>query len=90
MPRMTLLAMGGAALLLGASSFAAKEAKRSCCHKPAPRTATTTSPKLRCSLTGKIVDRCCCVEREGKLHCTLANKDVATCCCSPAETKEAV
>ncbi len=89
MSRTTLFAMGCAALLLGAGAYAAKEANPSCCHKPAPRAATATSAKLRCSLTGKVVDRCCCVEREGKLHCTLANQDVATCCCSPAATKEA-
>lgn len=89
MPRKTLLAMGYSALLLGAGAFYAMAAKPSCCHKPAPRTATATNAKLRCSLTGKVVDRCCCVEREGKLHCTLANKDVATCCCGPAETKKA-
>ena len=44
--------------------------------------AGQTSQRLRCSLTGKEVDKCCCVEREGKLHCTLANKDVEKCCCS--------
>ena len=44
--------------------------------------------KMRCSLTGKVVDTCCCVEREGKTHCTLADKDVAQCCCTPVEDEK--
>jgi hypothetical protein len=40
---------------------------------------------MRCSLTGKTVETCCCVQKEGKLHCTLADKDVETCCCKPAD-----
>lgn len=63
------------------------------CEKPAA--AVTAGPaqheghstngdqKMRCSSTGKVVDTCCCVEREGKTHCTLANRDVAECCCTP-------
>jgi hypothetical protein len=47
--------------------------------------ATATAEQMRCSLTGKVVDKCCCVQREGKLHCTLADKDVATCCSKKAE-----
>lgn len=46
--------------------------------------------KMRCSLTGKVVDTCCCVEREGKTHCTLANKDVEKCCCTPVEDDASV
>ena len=59
-----------------------------CCAKETGKKAE----KLRCSLTGKEVEKCCCVEREGgRLHCTLANKDVVKCCCSEvkAEGKEA-
>jgi hypothetical protein len=41
------------------------------------------SGKMRCSLTGKATETCCCVHKEGKLHCTLADKDVDTCCCRP-------
>jgi hypothetical protein len=77
-----LLALGCAALL-GTASFAADGPKPSCCAKPAKQTATAR--KLRCSLTGKVVDKCCCVRREGKLHCTLADKDVAKCCCKPVK-----
>ena len=53
--------------------------------------AGQTAQRLRCSLTGKEVDKCCCVEREGKLHCTLAKKDVEKCCCTEvkAEAKQA-
>ena len=40
-------------------------------------------PTLRCSLTGKTVETCCCVHKEGKLRCTLADKDVESCCCMP-------
>jgi hypothetical protein len=50
-------------------------------------TAGQTAQRLRCSLTGKEVDKCCCVEREGKLHCTLANKDVEKCCCSEVKVE---
>jgi hypothetical protein len=41
------------------------------------------SGRMRCSLTGRIMDTCCCTEKEGKLHCTLADKDVESCCCVP-------
>ena len=55
------------------------------CEKPAAEAdgAKHAGQKMRCSLTGKVVDTCCCVEREGKTHCTLADKDVAECCCKP-------
>ena len=70
------------------------------CEKPAATTGDTAKGsghqkhaaqgKMRCSLTGKVVDTCCCVEREGKTHCTLADKDVAECCCTPvADEKSA-
>jgi hypothetical protein len=82
----TLLAVSCAALL-GVAAIAADEGKvPSCCAKVKQGT-TAAAEKLRCSLTGKVVDRCCCVHREGKLHCTLADKDVAKCCCSKGEDK---
>jgi hypothetical protein len=41
-----------------------------------------------CSLTGKTVEKCCCVtQKDGKLYCTLAKKIVDTCCCKAAEKK---
>lgn len=46
-----------------------------------------TAGKLRCSLTEKVIEKCCCVEREGKTHCTLASEDVSPCCCRPAEAR---
>ncbi len=65
------------------------------CEKAATAEGDTAKPagheghgKMRCSLTGKVVDTCCCVEREGKTHCTLADKDVAECCCTPVEDEK--
>lgn len=83
----TLLALGCAALL-GAASFAAEPAKPACCRSKAAAAQKAAGEKLRCSLTGKVVDTCCCVQREGKLHCTLADKDVTTCCCTPAKAQQ--
>jgi hypothetical protein len=67
------------------------------CEKPAASAGETAKRagheghKMRCSLTGKVMDTCCCVEREGKTHCTLADKDVAECCCTPVgEEKSSV
>jgi len=80
------------------------EARKSCCAKEsadAPMKCEKTAAradgakhaghekqKMKCSLTGKVVDTCCCVEREGKTHCTLADKDVAECCCTPVEDEK--
>ena len=77
------------------------ESPRSCCAKKsadapmkcekegdAAKHAGHEKRQMRCSLTGKVVDACCCVEREGKTHCTLADKDVAECCCTPVEDDE--
>ena len=63
------------------------------CEKPAATTdgakdAVHEKHEMKCSLTGKVVDTCCCVEREGKTHCTLADKDVAECCCTPVEDEK--
>lgn len=76
--------------LLSAPAFAGDEAKApSCCAKASKQAADAPTQKLRCSLTGKVVDKCCCVQREGKLHCTLADKDVEKCCCTPVKAEEA-
>jgi len=86
MSKKTLLALGCAALL-GTAAFPGDESKPACC---ATKTAKTQgAEKMRCSLTGKVVPKCCCVEKAGRLHCTLADKDVASCCCSPAKQDEA-
>jgi hypothetical protein len=49
--------------------------------------APTTKPALRCTLTGKRIESCCCVQREGKLYCPLAKKAIESCCCVPVEQK---
>ncbi len=42
--------------------------------------------KWVCTLTGRTVDACCCVQqKDGKLYCTLAKKTVDKCCCKAAE-----
>lgn len=93
----TLLALCCAGLL-SVPAVAGDEAKKpGCCAKPAKAAAAATGEKataekggkMKCSLTGKVVDKCCCVEPEGKLHCTLADKDVETCCCTPVAAKAA-
>jgi hypothetical protein len=83
MRRRVLLALFATGLL-GAPLLAAGEGDATCCKKrqaDAPKAAQAS--KLRCSLTGTVVESCCCVQREGKLHCTLAKKDVDSCCCKP-------
>ena len=41
---------------------------------------------LRCTLTGKTINSCCCtMAANGNLHCTLANKDIKECCCESAK-----
>lgn len=73
--------------LLGAGAFAGDTVKSepSCCKKAqaSDEAKATANTKLRCSLTGKVVDKCCCEQREGKTYCTLASKTVEKCCCTP-------
>jgi hypothetical protein len=85
MRRRVLLALSVVGLL-GTSVLAADKGEKSCCKNRgacASKVAAESS-KLRCSLTGKVVDSCCCVQREGKLYCTLAKKNVDSCCCESA------
>jgi len=86
---MRMLAVACLAGLLNVVGVAAEVPKKSCCAAGGtPQQGETVKPgKLRCSLTGKVVDSCCCVERQGKTHCTLADKDVETCCCEPVAKK---
>ncbi len=42
------------------------------------------SAKLRCTLTNRTIEKCCCRQQEGKLYCTLAKKTIDKCCCVPA------
>jgi hypothetical protein len=72
--------------------FAGDEPKTpACCAKKAATATAAKAGKLRCSITGKVVDKCCCEKRDGELYCTLAKKSVEKCCCSEvkAEEKEA-
>ena len=50
--------------------------------------AATTPTSLRCTLTGKKIEKCCCEQRDSNLYCTLAKKAVEKCCCEPAETRQ--
>jgi hypothetical protein len=94
MMRRTALALCCAGLL-SVPAFAGDEPKTpACCVKKASKETGEKTGKLRCSLTGKEIEKCCCTELEGgKLHCTLANKDIDKCCCTEvkdkAESKEA-
>ncbi len=78
------MALCASSALVVMPSFGADAAKPACCAKPAKQAVPAKGERLRCSLTGKVVDECCCVQRNGKTHCTLADKDVTTCCCRPA------
>ncbi len=73
MRRFASIALGG--LLLAGLSLAAPQAAK----KEAP---------LRCTLTDKKIEKCCCEQREGKLYCTLAKKTIEKCCCEPAQTRK--
>ena len=75
----------GLMALMATVGFAGDQGAPSCCRKPAVAGQTAQAEKMQCSLTGKVVDKCCCVQRESKTHCTLADKDVATCCCKPVK-----
>ena len=89
----TMMATACAALLsASAVSVLAQDANtgnekpaQGCCMSACARHGSPKegSGKMRCSLTGRVMDTCCCVEKEGKMHCTLADKDVETCCCAP-------
>ncbi len=53
----------------------------------APQAAKKEAP-LRCTLTDKTIEKCCCEQRDGKLYCPLAKKTIDKCCCVPAEPKK--
>ena len=40
---------------------------------------------LRCSLTGKTMESCCCQQKDGKLYCPLAKKTIEQCCCESSK-----
>lgn len=85
MSRRGLLAAGLVAAL-SSMVFAGESPKRTCCMKPEK---AATGETLKCSITGKTVDKCCCVEREGKTYCTLAGRPVEKCCCDSSKPEEA-
>ena len=82
---MRMLAAACLGTLLGVGSLVANPPKKACCapERKAQPGQGVKAEKLQCSLTGQVVDTCCCVQRQGKTHCTLAGKDVETCCCRP-------
>jgi len=72
-------------VLLAGAGAPTEGAKKSCSEgKQVCASKTAKAGKLRCSLTGTVVESCCCEKREGKLYCTLAKKNVDSCCCQPA------
>ena len=88
----TVLAVGLVAALAGGSYAIEQSTEQTppCCAKrKAAHSDKATQGKLRCTLTNKVVDKCCCEQREGKLYCPLAKKAVEKCCCVPAEEKAA-
>ena len=77
---------------LSTTVFAGDEPKTpACCAKKAAMETAEKASKLRCSLTKKEIEKCCCEPREGgKMYCTLAKKEVNKCCCTEvkAESKQ--
>jgi hypothetical protein len=89
MTRRTVLALCCTGFL-SAPVFAGDEPKPPpCCAKKAATATAEKAGKLRCSLTGKVVDKCCCEKREGKLYCPLAKKSVEKCCCTEVRADSA-
>ena len=85
------------ALILGAALLAAaglaaldqSKSKGSCCTPEKSTKAgdqATAQEPLRCTLTGKTVESCCCTEKDGKLYCPLAKKTIESCCCVPTNS----
>jgi hypothetical protein len=86
MTRRVVLAFSLAGLLASVT-VAADGGERTCCKsKKACASRATEAGKLRCSLSGDVVERCCCVRREGAVYCTLAKRKVDSCCCEPPGT----
>jgi len=77
MMRRTALALCCAGLM-SVPAFAEEPKTPSCCAK---KSSTEKATKMRCTLTDKVVDNCCCEKRDGKLYCPLAKKAVEKCCC---------
>jgi hypothetical protein len=51
--------------------------------------AARDTTHYECSLTGKTIDQCCCVQqKDGKLYCTLAKQTIDSCCCKEVPGKQ--
>jgi len=37
--------------------------------------------KIKCRVTGKTMDECCCETKDGKFYCKLTKKTYDECCC---------
>ena len=44
--------------------------------------ALGASPKMKCRVTGKTMDECCCEMKNGKFYCKLTKKSYKECCCN--------
>ena len=44
-------------------------------------TASGASQKMKCRVTGKTMDKCCCEMKDGEFYCKLTKKTYAKCCC---------
>jgi hypothetical protein len=43
--------------------------------------AVGAASKIRCRITGKTMDECCCEMKGGKYYCKLTKKTYDQCCC---------
>jgi hypothetical protein len=79
----------GVALLAtaGLAALEQPKGKSSCCGPEAAK--ANASEPLRCTLTGKTIESCCCTEKDGKLYCPLAKKTIESCCCVPTNAAKA-
>ena len=44
-------------------------------------TALGGSQKMKCRITGKTMNECCCDMKDGKFYCKLTKKTYDKCCC---------
>jgi hypothetical protein len=44
--------------------------------------SVASAATMKCTLTGKEVNTCCCEQKNGKPFCKLAKKEVDKCCCT--------
>lgn len=88
--RYKLAVILGAALLAAAALAALEQPKaKGDCWAPKGDAKAAASEPVRCTLTGKTIESCCCTEKDGKLYCPLAKKTIESCCCVPANATKA-